>query len=187
MAKLLIVFGSLEGQTEKIADRIGRELVLLGHHFELATGETAPVGKALEEFDGIVVGSSVHMGHFNGAVRDWVKANAAILCRKCTAFFSVCLGVLEANQKTHEQERKIIQDFLDETDWQPRFTTIFAGALKFSEYGLLKKHLMKAIAKKGGVMTEIDRDYEFTDWHQVEEFAAEFDEMIRPAFEIAQG
>ena len=68
-----------------------------------------------------------------------------------------------------------MQEFLDEVGMHPDMTATIAGALKYSRYGFLKKRIMRNIVKKsGGKELDMSRDYEYTDWEQVEAFAREF-------------
>jgi menaquinone-dependent protoporphyrinogen oxidase len=48
---------------------------------------------------------------------------------------------------------------------------MIAGALKYSRYPLPLRWLMKRIAAKAGGDTDTSRDYEYTDWAQVEAYA----------------
>jgi menaquinone-dependent protoporphyrinogen oxidase len=46
-----------------------------------------------------------------------------------------------------------------------------AGALMYSKYPRPLRWLMKQIAAKAGEETDTSRDYEYTDWQQVERYA----------------
>lgn len=67
----------------------------------------------------------------------------------------------------------LLEEFLEETGWDPDGTLAVAGALRYSEYGPLKRVVMRRIAGKAGGDTDVP-DYEYTDWVAVEAFAAEF-------------
>ncbi len=179
MAYLLIVYGSTEGQTERIADEMVRRLGELGHKARAFPVEAAPIGNELADYDGFIVGASVHMGHFSKEMGDWVKHNFTRLQRKPSAFFSVCLGILEKDLKTQREERRIVDDFLRENGWSPDLDTIFAGALAYSKYGLVKKQLMKVIAMRAGGDTDTTHDHEYTNWEAVRAFAERFAERFQ--------
>ncbi|MBI3541819.1 MAG: protoporphyrinogen oxidase [Deltaproteobacteria bacterium] len=172
--KILVVYGTTEGQTAKIAETIGVTLTKRGHRASVFPVEHAPTGAELGAYDGIIVGSPVHVGQLSDAVRAWVPHNASALQGKPSAFFSVCLGVLEKSEKTQAAERRIVDDFLRETGWNPTVGTIFAGALRYSRYGWLKKQLLRHIAGKAGGGTDTSRDYEYTNWAEVASFAERF-------------
>jgi menaquinone-dependent protoporphyrinogen oxidase len=52
---------------------------------------------------------------------------------------------------------------------------LFAGALLYTQYGFLKRHLMKKIASdKGSLDTDTSRDYVYTEWDGVQRFTEDF-------------
>lgn len=174
MGKVLLVYGTSEGQTKKVAEEIGRTLVKEGLSYDIAPGEAAPKGEQLKAYSAVIAGSSVHAGHFNKEVMAWAIENAQTLKTMPSAFFSVCLGILEDSPKARADERQILTDLFEITDWHPKYSAIFAGALKYSQYNWLKKWIMKRIVAKAGGDTDTSRDYEYTDWNEVKAFAERF-------------
>ncbi|MCM2282843.1 MAG: menaquinone-dependent protoporphyrinogen IX dehydrogenase [Bdellovibrionaceae bacterium] len=189
MKNALIVYATTEGQTKKIAEFLAKELTLFGVSTQVLSAEAAPPKLSPNAVDAVIVGASVHAGSFQVPLREWVKANSEVLSRLPSAFFSVCLGILEKeNAKTQEDERRIVSTFLAWSRWQPKLTAIFAGALMYSRYGWLKRILMKRIAAKAGGDTDAHRDYEYTDWNEVRAFATNFlARLSRPEPEPAPG
>jgi len=58
---------------------------------------------------------------------------------------------------------------------------IFAGALRYTQYGFVKRHLIKKISKdKASADLDTSRDYEYTDWNDVRHFAEEFLQQGQP-------
>jgi menaquinone-dependent protoporphyrinogen oxidase len=47
----------------------------------------------------------------------------------------------------------------------------FAGRLAYTQYGFVKRQLMKWIARKEGGATDASHDWEYTDWDAVDRFA----------------
>jgi menaquinone-dependent protoporphyrinogen oxidase len=178
MTNVLIVYGTTEGHTAKIAETIAQEIAEKGHHVRAVSSAAAPTGKELATFDAFIVGSPVHIGKFDKSLRAWTRQNHELLQRRHSAFFSVCLGILENNSETKREEAKIVENFLHEVSWTPKLTTIFAGALKYSKYGWLKKLLMKRIARKAGGDTDTSRDYDYTNWNEVRSFAQRFEALL---------
>ena len=58
-------------------------------------------------------------------------------------------------------------------------TEMIAGALTYSKYPLPLKWLMRRIAGKVGEGTDISRDYEYTDWQQVAQYAERLMVMVQ--------
>ncbi len=54
-----------------------------------------------------------------------------------------------------------------------------AGALRYSQYGLLKRVVMRRIAGKESGDTDTSRDYEYTNWDDVAMFARQFSALVR--------
>jgi menaquinone-dependent protoporphyrinogen oxidase len=170
----LIVYGTCEGQTAKIASNIRALLKAKGSEAVLFNPELDGPLEA-ENFDSFIVGAPVHASKFPTALVNWVSDHSLLLSHRPSAFFSVCLGVLQTdNPKVVAEENKIVTDFFEHTHWKPSLYEIFAGALKYSKYGWLKKRVMRAIAKKAGQQTSMARDYEYTDWQQVAKFVETF-------------
>ena len=63
-----------------------------------------------------------------------------------------------------------------------------AGRLAYTQYGLLKRFVMRRIALKAGGPVDTSRDHEMTDWDQVRDVAAELAGVVeRPARRAAAG
>ena len=172
--KVLIAFGTSEGQTAKISEFMAKELRALGHQVTIFEPGSDPNIDA-KSFVGIIVGAPVHGGQFPKSLRQWVIKNRDSLTERPTAFFSVCLGILQKeNAKVLADEKRIVTEFLMSANWHPSEWAIFAGALAYSKYGWIKKRIMRSIARKAGTETQIDRDYEYTDWEEVKRFTQRF-------------
>jgi menaquinone-dependent protoporphyrinogen oxidase len=119
------------------------------------------------------------MGKHDGHVGDFVRKNLAVLERLPSAFFSVSLA---ADGDTAEAE-SYVEEFEQDTGWRPTVVAVFGGALLYTEYGFLKRHVMKKIAreKPGNLGTDTSRDYVYTEWDGVRTFAEDFLEGCLPA------
>ncbi|CAN5622215.1 N/A [soil metagenome] len=183
MKRILVLFSTYNGQTEKIALNIRERLIAIGFDVEISNLKAAS-GHSFDDFDGIIAGAAVHFSKFEKHFRAVVSQNAFVLSKTPTAFFSVCLGILETKPETQLAERKIVTDFFEETMWQPNQWAIFAGALTYTQYGWLKKHVMRVIALRAGNKTDPRYDYEFTNWKEVELFADRFAVLVNAADQV---
>jgi len=170
MPKVLVLYASTHGQTEKIASRICG--VLRDEGVDVVA-EKADANVTLDPsgFDAVVVGASVHAGHHQREVLDWVKAHAATLNGTPSAFFSVSLSASEDTGESREANRAYLDDFTEQTGWTPTERTAIAGALQYLEYDFMTKLLMRLMMKRGHHPTDTSQDHEYTDWEQVESFA----------------
>ncbi|WP_458189368.1 menaquinone-dependent protoporphyrinogen IX dehydrogenase [Haladaptatus sp. NG-WS-4] len=171
MARILVVYGSTEGQSATIAERIAEVFDDAGHEPAVVHVKHRPEGFSLSEYDAVVVGASIHMGKHQKYVTRFVREHTAELNRRPSAFFSVSLAAADGSEEAWEQAREYVHEFLSETGWEPDWTAVVPGALKYSQYGVLKRFVMKRIAKRTGRDTATSRDYEYTDWDEVEGFA----------------
>ncbi|CAH0182161.1 Protoporphyrinogen IX dehydrogenase [menaquinone] [Arthrobacter sp. Bi26] len=170
MAKIYIPYGTVEGQTAKIADYIAEVIRANGHQAETAdlkhSADPLPGG-----YDGVIVAASVHVGKHEGYVADFVKKNRAELERLPSALVSVSM----AAQGDEETAEGYVEKFEQDTGWRPAHVGLFAGALLYTHYGFIKKHVMKKIAKdKGSLDTDTTRDYVYTEWDGVRRFTEDY-------------
>src|SRR5688572_6978267 len=170
MPRVLIVYGTTDGQTEKISHFLASELIQHGATVEVAEAgirTPAPMG-----FDQVVVAASVHAGGYQRSVIRWVRENTAALEAKSGTFISVCLGVLESSPKTRRNLDRILEGFVARAGWRPAQVKEVAGALKYTRYGWLKRMAMRYIAGRAGGSTDTSRDHEYTDWEDLRVFAS---------------
>ena len=172
--KLLIVYGTTEGQTRKIARFMENVFVEAGHTVTLSDASDAPVSPA--GFDAVIIGASIHIQKYQSAVTHYITEHLKLLNAIPGAFFSVSLAIASEFEEEHRAIQKITVDYLAQTGWKPVMTSQIAGALKYTEYDFFKKLIMKMISKKEGHTTDTSKDYEFTDWNAVKKFALEFAE-----------
>jgi len=174
MRSVLVVYGTGDGQTEKIARFIAHRLDVLGAPVLLVNAASGsdpdPAG-----FASVIVAASVHAGGYQRAVRKWVGRHAQQLNSMNTAFVSVCLGVLQHDPAVDRDLTRIMTEFFDRTRWHPATREIVAGALKYTQYNLLKRWVMRRIVGKTGSRDlDTTRDYEYTNWDGVAEFVSRF-------------
>ncbi|MXV61277.1 protoporphyrinogen oxidase [Natronorubrum sp. JWXQ-INN-674] len=174
MSTFLVLYGTGEGQTEKVATRIGDVLIDRGHEATTVDANEVSPNFAIDDFDAVLVGASIHGGKHQPSVREFVTATRDSLATKPTAFFQVSLSSADEGGEAHAAG--YVEEFIEATDWHPDRIGLFGGALRYTEYGFLKRLVMKQIAKrKVTEMPDADSagDIEFTDWDEVEAFAAD--------------
>jgi menaquinone-dependent protoporphyrinogen oxidase len=177
MTKILIAYGTTEGQTARIADQLAelmRSRGLQADALNLKVSQRA----SIDGYDAVVVGGSIHMGKHQEDVVEFVRKNQADLERLPSAFFSVSLA---ANGDLPNAEA-YVENFVQETGWRPSKVGLFSGALLYRQYGFFKRYMMKRIVrdKPGGMSLDTSRDYVYTDWDQVQRFAEDFVERLVP-------
>ena len=177
MSRILLLYASVEGQTALIAERIAQQLRETGHNVDLVA---ASAKADFAGYDGVLIGASIHYGHHPAYLRALVRRQRDALAAGPNAFFSVSLSAGGPRPKP-EAAQRYINKFLRRTRWQPQLVASFAGAVKYSLYGPIKKRVIIVFVGLGGGETDTSRDYEYTDWAAVERFAAEYAARLKHA------
>ena len=180
MSKVLIIYGTTDGHTQKIATRLGEMFRAEDVGADVFHAADVPADVDPYHYDGVIVAASVHVGGFQKCVHRWVLRHRTALNDLPSAFFSVCLGVLEPEPEVQREVRAIIQRFLDRVGWVPAFARAIPGALPWSKYGWLKTFVMKRIVAKKMGSVDPTRDVEYTDWADLRAFSVLFAERFRP-------
>jgi menaquinone-dependent protoporphyrinogen oxidase len=174
MPRVLIVYGTTDGQTRRIADRVGEVLAALGEEVRLVDSAAPPADAAPGDFDAALVLGSVRMGKHQKALAEFVRKFRLELDAIPNAFISVSLSAARAKPSAQREVAKTFQHFIARTGWRPNARLAVAGALPYSRYPLRIRLLMKFISWMTGGDTDTSRDYEYTDWEAVEGFARRF-------------
>jgi menaquinone-dependent protoporphyrinogen oxidase len=183
--RVLVLYASTHGHTGKIADRIADVLRAQGVRARVRHLSERTPRLDLSEFDAFVVGASVHQGHHQPDMVEWITKHHTVLSLHPSAFFSVSLTAADDTDEARETVRSMIDDVLDETGWIPTTTESFAGALQFKEYNLPTRVLMRLIARRIEHQTDtnidVHEDTDYTDWDAVERFARDFAATVQPS------
>jgi menaquinone-dependent protoporphyrinogen oxidase len=177
MAKIMIGYGTTEGQTARIAEYIAEVIRSRGHEAQAVDLKRSPE-VLLDSYDAAIVGGSIHMGKHEEHVVDFVQKNRVGLERLPSAFFSVSLAAHGDLENAHAY----VENFEQQTGWRPAQVGLFSGALLYRQYGFIKRLMMKKIVsdKPGGLSTDTSRDHVYTDWDEVKRFAEAFLERLVP-------
>jgi menaquinone-dependent protoporphyrinogen oxidase len=178
MARIAIVYGTGHGHTATIARHMAKVLAGAGHTVDTVDANRMPRNTDLSQYRGIIVGANVRAGRHNPGVARFVRRNRPLLERVPSAFFSVSLTAASTKPEEKEKIEKIVAGFLEETGWRPAKAGIFAGALLYTKLGRLQALLWSRIIKLSGFGADISRDYDYTDWQGVTEFAKAFASML---------
>lgn len=170
--KILIVYGTSEGQTRKIARYIEDVLQQEGHQVAIADATDEP--PAPEGYDGVIIGSSIHMHSYQKSIKKYVSENITALNEMRSALFTVSMAVATGLDEEEDEVEDLEEDFLEDMGWEPGDTKHIAGALRYTKYDYLTKLVMRLISKSQGRTTDTSQDHEYTDWDEVREFALYF-------------
>lgn len=174
--RFLIIYGTGEGQTRKIARYMEEVLEDAGYKATIADVTEEPPQP--HKYDAVLIGSSIHIHRYHDGVKHYISLYKDELNKKPSAFFSVCMAVASQIEKEHEEVHKLAKDFLEGAGWTPTIVWHIAGALKYTQYDYFKRLVMRMIASKQGGATNTDQDHEYTDWEAVKHSVLNFSKNI---------
>ena len=180
MCDVPVFFATTDGHTQRIAEFLAAALRQQGLASEaidlsLPTAHKLDCGGARA----IVVAASVHAGTHQRAAADFVRGHLTALATRPSLFVSVCLSICSKRPEDVAAARALAQSFPDRLGWQPSRVACVGGRLAYTQYGFLKRWLMRQIAAKSGGPTDTSRDYDMTDWQEVRARAAAVASRVR--------
>jgi len=177
MGRILVLYATVDGQTGRIAEHMAAALVQAGHEVKVRPASIPHAADDAALFDGVILGASIrhgrHAKYVTPLVRDCLKALAVP-----TAFFSVCLSAGGPGARP-EAARRYVDRLLRETGWQPTQVRSFGGALRYRRYSAFNRWMIRFIMSVTGGDTDTSREYEYTDWQAVSDFARQFGARLR--------
>lgn len=171
------MFHSGEGQTAKVVERmvatIEREDDVRVH---VADADDAPDPGS---FDAVIAGDSIHAGRHSRPLTRYLVAHADALNERPLALFQVSLTSVTDDEQHDRDARDMLEQLIDAAGVDPELVGLFGGALAYTQYGWLKRRVMRVIAQREGGDTDTSRDYDYTDWDEVDGFATDAVNVFR--------
>jgi menaquinone-dependent protoporphyrinogen oxidase len=174
---VLMLYGTTEGQTQKVAGFVADRLRQLGDEVTVMDASTVEWDFWLGAFDAAIIAASVHGGRYRPRVVQFAQCHFERLNQMPSLFLSVSLSAATPNdEEGMESIRDCADAFTRETGWKAKIEHI-AGAFRFTEYDFFKRWVMRLIAwEKGAKRKSGDSDLELTDWHALGTIIDEFHE-----------
>ncbi|SHE89070.1 menaquinone-dependent protoporphyrinogen oxidase [Fodinibius roseus] len=174
--KLLIVYGTTEGQTRKICNYLRDKATGDGHQVTIVDATGPDVNP--NSFDAAIIGASLHAEKYQNSVEHYVQEHRESLNKMPTGFLSVSLAAVHDDPQSQRELREISNNFLEKSGWSPTIVEQVAGALRYTKYNFFKKFIMRMIAQKSGGSTDTSKDTEYTDWNQVNGFLTNLEKEV---------
>lgn len=171
---ILVLYGTTEGQTRKVARFIADRLAAGGYEAKVVDAAEAEAELDPRAFGAAVIAASLHTGHYQSAVVDFARRHHDALNIMPTFFVSVSLSAASRDADDLDGLARCLADFEHRTQWTPREVYHAAGAFRFSQYDFLKRWALKYIAYRKGQPTDTRKDYELTDWEALGAFVDGF-------------
>ena len=161
--KILILYGTTEGQTRKICTFLAERLRAKGAEVMLADA-TAGEGADPNAFDAAILAASLHVGQYQRAVVDFARAHHARLNAMPAAFVSVSLATVDADAEERESLASCTENFKAYTGWTGAEVHHVAGAIRLAAYDFFRRWVMRLVAWEKKLKLQPGQDLELTDW-----------------------
>lgn len=181
MKTVLVIYGSTDGQTRKIAGFVAEALQTRGLKVDLIDSATPSAEAVQPRHAAAVLAGSLHEHLHQRALQHFVQKNVGWLNTIPTLFLSVSLEAAMPDAVDRHQARHHLQCFLDATGLQPLRAEPVAGALRYTQYDWMRRTMVKLIARQMGASTDTAHDCEYTDWDALERTVDEFVEAAKLA------
>lgn len=175
MASVLLVYSTVDGQTRRICERLGRVVAEAGHTstlFELTADDQPDPATA----DCIVIGGSIRYGKHRPALAGYIERHREGLASKPGALFSVNAVARKPDKNTPETN-PYMQKLLRNIGWQPQLLGVFAGRIDYPRYGFWDRNIIRFIMWMTNGPTDPTATVEFTDWERVDAFGRRIAEL----------
>ena len=113
--RILLLYGTTEGQTRHICDGIASQLTGYGDTVAMHDAASLPAGFSCGAFDAIIIAASVHVGAYQTSVTHFVRTHVEVLNRKPTAFLSVSLAAASSDPEEQKAVADCVRRFLEAT------------------------------------------------------------------------
>jgi menaquinone-dependent protoporphyrinogen oxidase len=175
VATIQIVYGTREGHTDVIVERMREAIAARGH--EVVAEHAGRSTTISAHAAGVIVGSPVHAGKHEQGVVEFVQKHRERLEAMPSAFFQVCLTAADDRPEARALVDGLLTEFRERTGWHPASAETFAGALAWTRYGPVKRLLMKAVLRSQPLSADerdTSHDTDYTDYEAVRRFAEGF-------------
>ena len=174
MPGYLIIYSSTDGHTKMICEKIKSISKNRNSIKIVSLSEARDLN--LQIYEHIIIGASIRYGKHNKNLYKFISSNKEILEKKRSAFFSVNV-VARKSEKNTPETNPYMQKFLKISSWKPDKLGVFAGKVDYPKYNFIDKLLIQLIMFITKGPTDTSKSYEFTDWHKVEDFSKEIDQI----------
>ena len=170
--KVLIIYGTTEGQTKKIAETASKHITAGHNQVDLIDSASLTALPDLSSYDALILAASVHQERHQDSIINLVLAQRERFTTLPTAFISVSLSAATADGLSAAE--KYVDRFTWVTKFQPTKVLLLGGALQYSEYDYFKIEIVKHVVMKNSGTFEPTGNHEFTDWDALSKFLDEF-------------
>lgn len=169
---VLIAFGTVEGQTRKIANFVDGQLREAGQKTLLFDTDERTEGLSFDGIDRVILAASVHERRHPKPFETFIASSLKDLTKRPTLLLSVSL------KAAFEDGREEAQDYANEmklrTGLNPTRELLVAGAIRSGSYDFYASQVLRHVVLAGQAFDPSVRDHEFTDWADIRSTITDF-------------
>lgn len=159
---ILIAYGTIEGQTKKVAKYVEDLIRKAGEEVILFDTSGTAKGPSLEGIDKVILAASVHERRHPKDFETFVYSHRNVLADKQTLLLSVSLKA--AFDDGQQEARAYAEEMAMRTRLDPTQTHLVAGAIRSESYDFYASQVLQHVVLQGQALDTGVRDFEFTDW-----------------------
>ena len=164
---ILLIYASVDGHTKKISNFLNDQWRQEGK--EVFLYEVDEFDQKVENFDTVIIGSSIRYGVHHKSIIDFINDHKETLDKSKTAFFSVNL-VARKPEKNQADTNPYVIKFFKSITWRPDLVDVFAGKLDYKKYPYFDRIMIQLIMWMTKGPTDSNAKIEYTDWDRVKTF-----------------
>ncbi len=170
-ATIAIVYATRDGQSERIAQRIAERLGASGVASALHALRRGAHPTIDAESEAIVAVLAVRYGRVLPEAREYLKGFASRAAGRPLALALVNLVARHPSRRKPETN-PYLRKTLARYRLKPALATAFGGRLNYPKYRFFDKQIIRLIMAMTGGVADGRSDIDYTDWTQVDDFAA---------------
>lgn len=159
---VLILFASIEGQTQKIARFVEEKVRNAGRIVKLIDVSAKMAKVSFEGWDTVILAAPVHERKHPANFEILLTASRAHLASRRTLMISVSLGA--AFPELKEEARDYLEEMRMRTGLTPDAELLVAGAVRPSSYGYYETEILRHVILRHQNIDPNTQEIEFTDW-----------------------
>jgi len=170
--KILIVYGTIEGQTAKVAKFVAQCAQDLGHQAELLDTSAKTTPASFDGVDKIIAAGSVHERRHPKPFEVFLSAHKEDMNAQPALFLSVSLNAAFEEGRAEAEEYVIEMNM--RTGFSPQSHMLVAGAVRSGAYDYYASQVVRHV-----LLADMDYDAnvterEFTDWDALKSGITDF-------------
>lgn len=169
--KTRVIYGSVEGQTAKIARFVTDQITKLGHEVVLVNSDD-PMEIGFEGVEAVILAASVHQRRHPRNFEALLSAHEADLAHPKTLLLSVSLNA--AFPEGMEEAREYVTEMEMRTNFKPDSDMLVGGAVRTGQYDYFALQVVRHVVMRNRPFDASQTEHEFTDWNAISAKIKEF-------------